>query len=205
MKNSHLIKEDYEEIKRLVGMRQAAEHYGYSVDRQGRCLCPFHKDRHPSMKIYPHDRGYYCFSCGSGGDVVKFVGRLYGLDNETAAHKVIEDFSLPIHVEGLSYREKREREQKVRRIREVQDFARKAEGIIRLYRACLCEALRRPDSSHFVEALQVLSIVDYRLQCLKECPQELFADKKVVKWIGTVEQRLIEWNTAATDRGAVSG
>ena len=96
MKSCRLTKEDYAEVKNLVGMRKAAEFYGYPVDRQGRCLCPFHRDRHPSMKIYPHDRGYYCFACGEGGDVVTFVSRLYNLKNEEAARKLIGDFSLPI-------------------------------------------------------------------------------------------------------------
>lgn len=136
---------------------------------------------------------------------MKFVGGLYGLDNEAAAYKVIEDFALPIRVFGLSYREKREREQKVRRCREIQDFVRYAEAVIRLYRIRLCKALRCPNTEHFAEALQLLSIVDYRLECLKECPQELFADKKVVKWIGAVEQRLIDWDTAVAERGAVPG
>ena len=114
MKSCRLCREDYQEVKGRAGMRQVAEFYGYPVDRQGRCLCPFHNDKHPSMKIYPDDRGYYCFSCGSGGDTITFVSRLYGLDNEGAARKLIEDFSLPIKTEGLSYREKRERDKKVR-------------------------------------------------------------------------------------------
>lgn len=190
MKNCHLIKADYDEIKRMVGMRQAAEHYGYPADRQGRCLCPFHNDRRPSMKIYPHDRGYYCFSCGSGGDVVTFVGRLYGLDNETAARKLIEDFSLPIKLENLTYRELRERDKRTRQRQELLRFARDAAKILERYRICLCEAARDPKSEYFEESLQMLSITDYRLECLKECPQEVYADKKVVRWIGAVKQRL---------------
>lgn len=205
MKNSHLTKYDYEDIKRLVGMQQAAEYYGYHVDRQGRCLCPFHKDQHPSMKIYPHDKGYYCFSCGAGGDVVKFVAVLYGLENEAAAHKLIEDFSLQIKTEGLSYREKREQESKIKRIREMQEFSQRADRIMMQYRRKLCEAARDPESAYFTEAMQMLCIVEYRLECLKECPEEMYADKKVVRWIGTIEQRLAGWDLSAAGRTAVSG
>lgn len=186
-------------------MKQAAEFYGYQVNGKGQCICPFHKDRHPSMKIYPHNRGYYCFSCGSGGDVIKFVAALYGLKNEDAARKLIGDFALPIKTADLSYREKREREQKVRKRKELQELMGLTERILRLYRIYLCEALRRPYSTHFDEALQMISIVDYRLECLKKYPQELLADKRVVKWIGTVEQRLIGWNSAVTDGRTVSG
>ena len=123
MKSCHLTKEDYAEVKSLVGMRKAAEFYGYPVDRQGRCLCPFHRDRRPSMKIYPHDRGYYCFACGEGGDVVTFVSRLYSLGNEEAARKLIGDFSLPIKTEFTSYREKREREKRAREREKIRAFA----------------------------------------------------------------------------------
>lgn len=196
-KGAHLASEDYGEIKRLVGMRQAAEYYGYPADRQGRCLCPFHNDRRPSMKIYPHGRGYYCFSCGAGGDVVKFVGRLYGLDNEAAAKKIIGDFSLPIKTDGLTYRERREREQAHRRRREQEEAVRRASRTLTQYRMRLCEAARCPGSPHFTEALQMLGFVEYRLECLEECPQEMLADRKVVEWIGTVEQRLARWDGAA--------
>lgn len=190
-----LTKEDYEDIKRMVGMRQTAEYYGYQADRQGRCLCPFHNDGHPSMKIYPHDRGYYCFSCGSGGDVIKFVSRLYGLNNEAAAQKIIEDFALPIKTQELSYREKREREQRVWRRQELERFTSQASKVLRRYRMLLCEALRCPYTDLFDEALQMLTLVDYRLDCLKECPQELYADKKVVRWIGAIEQRINRWTS----------
>lgn len=36
-------------------------------------LCPFHPDRRPSMSVVPHKQIFYCFVCGSGGDVFKFV------------------------------------------------------------------------------------------------------------------------------------
>lgn len=189
----------------MVGMRQAAEFYGFPVDRQGRCICPFHRDRHPSMKIYPHNRGYYCFSCGAGGDVITFAGKLYGLDNESAAQKLIDDFHLPIYTEGLSYREKREREKKVRQRRELEDFKGQTEKILREYRKRLCEAIRRPESPYFDEALQSLTIAEYWLSCLEECPQELKKDGKVVEEIGAIERRLLEWSPDVAERAAVPG
>ena len=32
-------------------------------------LCPFHDDRHPSLRVDPEKGLYHCFSCGAGGDV----------------------------------------------------------------------------------------------------------------------------------------
>lgn len=187
----------------MVGMRQAAEYYGFQVDRQGRCICPFHNDRRPSMKIYPHDRGYYCFSCGAGGDVITFAGKLYGLDNESAARKLIEDFHLPIRAEGLSYREKREREKKVRQRRELEGFKGQAGKILREYRKRLCEAARRPESPYFYEALQSLTIIEYWLSCLEECPQDMKKDEGMVKRLGTIERRLAEWAPDITEGAAI--
>ena len=65
----------YRKVKEGVSMQQVAEYYGLKVNRKGLCLCPFHQDQRPSMKIYPDGKGYYCFSCGSGGDQIKFVAR----------------------------------------------------------------------------------------------------------------------------------
>ena len=187
----------------MVGMRQAAEYYGFQVDRQGRCICPFHNDRRPSMKIYPHDRGYYCFSCGSGGDVIKFVSHLYGLDNGSAAKKIIEDFSLPIRTDNLSYREKRERDIKARQRRELEGFRGQAGKILREYRKRLCEAIRRPDGPCFDEALQCLTVTEYWLSCLEECPQDMKKDEGMVKRIGTIERRLAEWAPDITEGAAI--
>jgi hypothetical protein len=35
--------------------------------------CPFHADATPSLTAYSGERGWYCFSCGAGGDAVRFV------------------------------------------------------------------------------------------------------------------------------------
>ena len=40
----------FEQVKECVTARQAAEHYGIKVKENGMACCPFHKDRHPSMK-----------------------------------------------------------------------------------------------------------------------------------------------------------
>ena len=40
----------FEAVKTTVAPRMAAEHFGLSVSRNGMVCCPFHDDRHPSMK-----------------------------------------------------------------------------------------------------------------------------------------------------------
>ena len=66
----------FEAVKQSVTTRQAAEHYGIHVGRNGMACCPFHNDKTPSMKL---DRRYHCFGCGADGDVIDFAAALYGL------------------------------------------------------------------------------------------------------------------------------
>ena len=76
----------FEQVKECVTARQAAEHYGIKVKRNGMACCPFHKDRHPSMKA---DKIYHCFACGVGGDAIDFTARLFGISQYEAAKKII--------------------------------------------------------------------------------------------------------------------
>ena len=82
----------FELVKESVTMKQAAEHYGCKVNRGDMICCPFHDDRHPSMKL---NRDYfYCFGCGATGDVIDFVARLFGLSSYEAAKKLAYDFGI---------------------------------------------------------------------------------------------------------------
>ena len=82
----------YKVVKANVTVRQAAEHYGVEVQRNGMCCCPFHDDRHPSMKL--NENYFYCFGCGAHGDVIEFTARLFGLTNYEAVKKLAYDFGL---------------------------------------------------------------------------------------------------------------
>ena len=82
----------FELIKQVVRVPEAATYYGLQVSRNGMACCPFHDDRHPSMKL---NRDYfYCFGCGATGDVIDFVARLFGLSSYEAAKKLAYDFGI---------------------------------------------------------------------------------------------------------------
>ena len=180
----------YRKVKESVTMQQAVEYCGLRVIKD-KCLCPFHKDQHPSMKIYPDGKGYYCFACGSGGDQVKFVARYLGVNNYDAAKELAQAFGIPIE-EPVTYRETREAEKKKRCRREKDEFTRYARNWLMVYRSLLCEAVRTQDR-HFWEGLGNLSYVDYLLECLEQCPEQVYADKKAVSEIGKVERRVTDW------------
>ena len=82
----------FEVVKQSVTAREAAELYGIAVGRGGMACCPFHDDRHPSLKL--NEDYFYCFSCGATGDVIDFTARLYDLSPKEAAEKLAQDFGL---------------------------------------------------------------------------------------------------------------
>ena len=81
----------FEVVKNSITTRHAAEYYGINVNRNGMACCPFHEDKHPSMKV---DSRYHCFGCQADGDVIDFVANLYDLRLKEAAVKLAEDFGL---------------------------------------------------------------------------------------------------------------
>lgn len=79
-------------VKQSVSLRQAASFYGIHLSRNGKAICPFHPDHHPSLQLY--DDHYHCYSCGAHGDVVSLVMDLFHLTPIEAAEKLSEDFGV---------------------------------------------------------------------------------------------------------------
>ena len=88
--------DDVNLVKMSVTMRQIAGMYGITVTRAGFAKCPFHLDSNPSMKIYDGNRGYHCFVCHAGGDVINFVMRHDGIGFEAAVRLIADYFGIPI-------------------------------------------------------------------------------------------------------------
>lgn len=65
---------------------------GVVMTDRGTCLCPFHSDTKPSMKIYKDHA--YCFACNTRADGVKMVAQIYNLSPVEAAKKILVDFGL---------------------------------------------------------------------------------------------------------------
>lgn len=88
---------DVQNIRSSVTMRDLAAMYGYEVNRSGFIRCPFHgEDKHPSLKVYDGERGWWCFVCNEGGDIFKFVMKHDGLEFPKAVERVAEMAGMPI-------------------------------------------------------------------------------------------------------------
>ena len=82
----------YEIIKAAVPVKQAAEHYGLKANHNGMACCPFHHDRHPSLKL--NEDYFFCFGCGAKGDVIDLVARLFDLSGYEAVQKLAADYGI---------------------------------------------------------------------------------------------------------------
>jgi DNA primase len=59
-------------------------------------LCPFHGEKTPSFSVN-RDRGFfYCFGCGAGGDVFKFVELQEKIGFSDAVRQLAQRFGIPI-------------------------------------------------------------------------------------------------------------
>lgn len=133
----------FSEVKEHLTARQAAEYYGLKVRRNGTACCPFHDDKHPSMKI---DKNYYCFACGVGGDAIDYVSRMFGFSQYDAALKLVEDFSLLISVNSkMTFNEqerariRKEKAQKERIIHIKERFRKWCNQSVDALRDCVSE------------------------------------------------------------------
>lgn len=162
----------FEAVKQSVTTRQAAERYGIHVNRNGMCVCPFHNDKNPSMKV---DRRFHCFGCQEDGDVIDFVSRLHGIGSREAALMLAQDFS--ILYEDRKSTKKEPIRPRLRRETEEQKFRRMERHCFRVL-SDYCHLLRRwkeeyasrqPDEvwhPRFAEALQNISRTEYLMDVL---------------------------------------
>lgn len=162
-------------------MRQVAGRYGYEPNRSGFLRCPFHSGDHTaSLKIYPDDRGWYCFGCHRGGGVIEFVRELYGLSYRQAIEKLNADFSLGIRMgQKTSWMERRkleaEAERKRKEVEREREEMRRADAeelrLTLLYRTGWT-ALRDVPEEQWTplecECVRDLALIEYRLETLIE-------------------------------------
>ena len=198
----------FEAVKQSVTTRQAAERYGLNVNKNGMAVCPFHRDRHPSMKV---DRRYYCFGCGATGDVIDFVSRLHGMSAKEAALMLAQDFFIPYEDKEPPSRSRPKRNP--RKESPEQQFKRMERHCFRVlsdYHNLLRRwkrdyAPKTPEEEWhplFVEALQKQSHVEYLLDVLLfgETEEKAVLIMDYGKDVIQLEQRMAELAAADAAR-----
>jgi DNA primase len=66
-------------------------------------LCPFHQERTPSFNVTPGKELYHCFSCGEGGDVIKFVMQIEQLQFGEAVERLAARAGIELRYEAGGY------------------------------------------------------------------------------------------------------
>jgi DNA primase len=62
-------------------------------------LCPFHQEKTPSFTVSADKGLYYCFGCGEGGDIVRFLEKSENLTFSEVIEQLGERFGVPVHYE----------------------------------------------------------------------------------------------------------
>jgi DNA primase len=65
-------------------------------------LCPFHQEKTPSFTVSQAKQVFYCFGCGQGGDVIKFIERVENLTFAEAVERLAEQAGVRLRYEGQS-------------------------------------------------------------------------------------------------------
>ena len=67
-----------EAIKTITDLQTVINHYYPNQLKKNKMNCPFHKETTPSFSISDKGGGafYYCFGCGEGGDIIKFIEKI---------------------------------------------------------------------------------------------------------------------------------
>ena len=175
----------FQVVKENVTARKAAEQYGLKVSKNGMVCCPFHDDRHPSMKV---DKGFCCFACGAKGDVIRFVADFFHLAPLEAAKKLAEDFQIPIFTDSSKKRNASKKKEKPKRTlyqteKKFEEWERESIHILSDYLHLLEKwkvnhAPKMPDEewkAEFIEACQQTERINYYLDlwCLESYRTEL--------------------------------
>jgi DNA primase len=87
---------DFKHVKASVTFEQLLAHYKLELKpAKGSelvCLCPFHEDTKPSLRVNTEKRVFHCFGCDTKGNVLDFVARKEAVTIRKAALMLSEWF-----------------------------------------------------------------------------------------------------------------
>ena len=61
--------------------------------------CPFHDDQNPSFSVNAVEKLYHCFTCGEGGDLIRFVRETEGLEFASAVEWLADRYGVQLEYE----------------------------------------------------------------------------------------------------------
>jgi len=88
-------------------------------------LCPFHADHNPSLSVSPSKQIFKCWSCGAGGDVIRFVQLIDRVDFPQALATLARRAGIEMHRGEPDRRNSEQRSELLAVIRWARDHFRK--------------------------------------------------------------------------------
>lgn len=116
-----------EDIDNLINQLKIEEVVGEVVElkKSGanyKGLCPFHQDTTPSFSVSPSKNICKCFSCGAGGNPVKFYSEYYKISFEEAAEQLARKYNIPLRAYKTNDRKEKENDKYYRIMNEAHRF-----------------------------------------------------------------------------------
>ncbi len=179
-----------QELKARTDITDLVSSY-VNLRRSGRNLvglCPFHHEKTPSFNVYPDNGSFYCFGCGTGGDVITFVRKIENLDYIEAVRFLAQRAGLQIPEEQV--------DDSMSRLRtRVLEINREA---ARFFHRVLLSETGKPGLDYLNR--RGLSMATIRHFGLGFSPPGRFALSDHLKKMGYTEQELIQANVAFQSR-----
>ncbi len=123
----HIPEDVLQRVLEAANIREVIGEY-VSLKKRGRSwigLCPFHPDKNPSFSVNEEKQLFYCFGCGEGGNVLKFLMKIQGINFVEAVKVLANRYGIPIPERPQSSREqeqRREREELISLNLEASEF-----------------------------------------------------------------------------------
>ena len=151
--------------ERLVGGPLVRKGHTYMA----RCPLPDHEEKTPSFTVYADNgRGWACFGCGRGGDVVHLYALARGhADMRVAAAELLMEFGHELPQRPQSWFRKQERQKPVRDFKAQARFEHQKRRIFRVFFAPLLVLIE--DEAEREEATAALwEATDYLARMMRE-------------------------------------
>jgi DNA primase len=97
--------EDVEQVRERSDLTKVVSGY-LQLKKTGRDslsgLCPFHPEKTPSFSVSPTKQVYYCFGCGEGGNVFRFLEKIENLSFPETVERLAKETGVTLRYEGES-------------------------------------------------------------------------------------------------------
>jgi DNA primase len=154
-------------------------------------LCPFHKEKSPSLSVHAVRQFFHCFGCSASGDVFNFVQKIENLTFPEAVRRVAEKVGIPVPRQGYSSAS------------DAQDAKQRAILLDLHEKACLFfeEQLRRPEGARAREYLAGRGLSDEILRRFRIgfAPDSGFALKDRLK--GMADEEMLKLSGLIKESG----